>query len=86
MAAGTLALVDLLLHPEVITPKYSLTQIREGVLTKERGPVPSGRILTDATRPHPRCRPYARGRSWTQSRRSRSVEQSHSLGASPIGD
>ena len=31
-AAGTFALLDLRLSPEALTPKYSLTQIREGAL------------------------------------------------------
>jgi acetolactate synthase I/II/III large subunit len=33
-AAGTLALIDLRMDPEAITPKYSLAQIRNGVLAK----------------------------------------------------
>jgi acetolactate synthase-1/2/3 large subunit len=33
-AAGTFALIDLRIVAEAITPKYSLTQIREGVLAK----------------------------------------------------
>jgi acetolactate synthase-1/2/3 large subunit len=33
-AAGTLALIDLRVHPEALTPRYSLTQIREGALAR----------------------------------------------------
>jgi acetolactate synthase-1/2/3 large subunit len=33
-ATGTLALIDLRVHPEAVTPRYSLTQIREGALAK----------------------------------------------------
>jgi acetolactate synthase-1/2/3 large subunit len=33
-AAGTLALIDLRVHPEAVTPKYSITQIREGALAR----------------------------------------------------
>jgi acetolactate synthase-1/2/3 large subunit len=33
-AAGTLALIDLRVAPEAVTPRYSLTQIREGALAK----------------------------------------------------
>ena len=33
-AAGTLALIDLRVHPEAVTPRYSLTQIREGALAR----------------------------------------------------
>jgi acetolactate synthase-1/2/3 large subunit len=33
-AAGTLALIDLRVDTEAITPRYSLTQIREGALAK----------------------------------------------------
>jgi acetolactate synthase-1/2/3 large subunit len=33
-AAGTLALIDLRVDPEALTPRYSLTQIRAGALAK----------------------------------------------------
>jgi acetolactate synthase-1/2/3 large subunit len=33
-AAGTLALIDLRVAPEAVTPRYSLTQIRKGALAK----------------------------------------------------
>ena len=33
-AAGTLALIDLRVAPEAVTPRYSLSQIREGALAK----------------------------------------------------
>ena len=35
-AAGTLALIELHIDPEALTPKYSLTQIREGALSGGR--------------------------------------------------
>jgi acetolactate synthase-1/2/3 large subunit len=35
-AAGTLALIDLRIDPEALTPRYSLSQIREGALSAGR--------------------------------------------------
>jgi acetolactate synthase-1/2/3 large subunit len=35
-AAGTLAVIELRLDPEALTPRYSLTQIREGALSAAR--------------------------------------------------
>jgi acetolactate synthase-1/2/3 large subunit len=35
-AAGTLAVIELRIDPEALTPRYSLSQIREGALSGGR--------------------------------------------------